>query len=120
MPTTTIYDSLGGETGVAEIIEELYRRLLDDPTTKPQFDGVDMPRQIERFTAWFSGAVGGPDTYRGPSLRATHAGLGIDDEQFNTTAVHLMAILNERNTADDVITQIAEALTALRPDIVTA
>jgi len=116
----SLYEAVGGAIGLAEICDELYRRLPADPTTKGYFDGVDLTRQSQRLAGWLSGALGGPELYQGPSLRATHAGMGVTDAAFDATAVHLVAILNERGIDSAAIDDIGAALTALRPEIVTA
>jgi hemoglobin len=117
----TLYDALGAEPGVAAIVRELYDRLLADPTTKGYFDGVDMEgKQIPGFTAWLIGGLGGPNTYQGPSLRTTHAGMGITDAALDTTAIHLLAILDERGVDSWALDEITTVLSSLRPEIVTA
>jgi|SRR3954469_9470821 hemoglobin len=116
----SLYDTLGGETGLGEIVRKLYARLLDDPTTKDYFDGVDMDRQADRLAAWLSGPLGGPNVYDGPSLRATHAGMGVTDVAFDSTSTHLVAILHERGIPADAIDELGTAVTSLRPEVVSA
>jgi hemoglobin len=116
--TAPIYATLGGESGIAEITGELYKRLLDDEETRGYFDDVDMDRLEHHQRAFLTAAFGGPDGYSGRALRPAHAGLGITDVAFNTVATHLISILHERQVPADVVTNIGQSLSTLRPDVV--
>jgi hypothetical protein len=56
----SIYDAIGGEATVGAVVDELYRRLLDDSAPKRYFDGVDMVQLARHQRAFITAALGGP------------------------------------------------------------
>jgi hemoglobin len=116
----TIYDTIGGGTAVGAVVDELYRRALDDPDLKGYFDGIDM-NQLNRHQRMFvAAALGGPGAYQGRAMGEAHAGLSITGDAFDRVAMHLVAILRENGVDEDTVEQIADSLGPLRPQIVTA
>lgn len=116
----SIYDAIGGEAAVGAVVDELYRRLLNDSALKGYFDGVDMDQLARHQRAFITAALGGPGPYTGRAMGVAHTGLGITDDAFDRVAEHLVAILRERGVDEATVGQIGDGLAPLRPDIVTA
>ena len=64
--------------------------------------------------------MGGPVEYSGRELGEAHARLHIGDEEFSAIIEHLVAALREFDVPPDIIDRVVTALSATRPDIVTA
>ena len=60
--TETIYDRLGGEAGLREVVGVFYRSIFDDPVLQPVF-GSPVPTHVDHLTAFLG------EVYRG--LRIT-------------------------------------------------
>jgi len=116
----SIYDTIGGEAKVATVVDELYRRLLDDPALTGYFDGVDMDQLARHQRAFITAALGGPGPYTGRAMSVAHTGLNITDEAFDRVAEHLIAILREQRVDEETLGQIGGSLAPLRPEVVTA
>ena len=75
----TIYDSIGGGAAVGAVVDELYRRALDDPDLKGYFDGIDMDRlnrgliHKECSVKWPRWIARGPKPDFDRDTRACHA-----------------------------------------------
>jgi hemoglobin len=115
----TIYDDIGGATGVATAVDHFYARVLADPEVGHYFDGVAMPRQIMHLRAFLAAALGGPQRYLGRDVREAHAGLGINEAAFERTIGHLVATLGHLGVSADTIGEIGSRLAPLRPQIVS-
>jgi Bacterial-like globin len=73
----TLYERLGGEAAIKEIVWLFYQRVIADPQLVGYFSGVDMMRQRRHMATFLSGALGGPRTYTGRDLETAHAGVGV-------------------------------------------
>ena len=78
----SLYDQLGGAPAIHAALDRFYEQVEEDPELAPYFDGIDFEKLKERIAPFFSTALGGPDVYQGPGLRATHRRVrnrGLDD-----------------------------------------
>jgi hemoglobin len=116
----TIYDEIGGATGVATAVDDFYARVLRDPEVGHYFDGIAMPRQIMHLRAFLAAALGGPELFSGRGLDAAHADLRITPEAFDAVVEHLAVTLHDLGTSDDIVRRVRVRLEGLRGDIVTA
>jgi len=114
----TIYDTIGGQAAVGTLVNELYRRALDDPDLNGYFAGTDMALLHRHQRAFIAAALGGPWTYHGRAMGDAHAGLNITDDAFDRVATHLVSILRENGVDEETIGHIADSLGPLRAQIV--
>jgi hemoglobin len=115
----SIYDAIGGEPALAAVVDDFYVRVLADPQLAGFFAGTDMPRLKGRQVEFFAAALGGPDYYRGASMRQAHAGRGIGQADFDRVAFHLTAALDAAGVPGEIIAQVAAAVMPLADDIVS-
>jgi hemoglobin len=115
----SIYESIGGGSALAAVVDDFYVRVLADPQLAGFFAGVNMQKLKGRQVQFFAAALGGPDPYRGATMRKAHADRGISQADFNKVAVHLVAALAAAGVPAETIAQIAEAITPLADDIVS-
>jgi hemoglobin len=116
----TIYDTIGGEAAVGAVVDELYRRTLNDLRLKRYFDSTDMDRLNRHQRAFIAAALGKPGTYQGRAIGQAHAGMDITDDAFDRVATHLVAVLRENGVDEETVRHIADSLGPLRTQIVTA
>jgi hemoglobin len=106
----SLYERIGGEAAVMAAVDLFYKKVMDDPLTRPFFATLDMPAQVRKQVAFMTVAFGGPDEYRGRDLRTAHAPLrsrGLGDQHFDAVARHLEATLQDLGVDPPLI---AEAL----------
>ncbi len=116
----TIYDTIGGGAAVGAVVDELYRRTLDDLHLKGYFDSTDMDRLNRHQRAFMAAALGKPGTYQGRAMGQAHAGMNITDDAFDRVATHLVAVLRENGVDEETVRHIADSLGPPRTQIVTA
>jgi len=115
----SIYESIGGGSALAAVVDDFYARVLADPQLAGFFSGANMPKLKGRQVEFFAAALGGPDLYQGASMRKVHAGRGISQADFDKVAVHLTAALAAAGVPAVTIAQIVAAITPLADDIVS-
>jgi hemoglobin len=115
---TTLYRRIGGETAIHAAVERFYERVLADPSLNHFFNGVSMPRLKAHQFAFLSQALGGPKQYSGSSMDKAHAKLAIEQRHFDSVAVHLVETLRELSVPEDIIGEVATAVTPLSGQVV--
>ena len=116
----TVYERIGGEAGVAALLEGLYTRALNDLLFDPFFAKIDIQRLKRHQHAFISQAVGGPQQYSGPSLVQSHAHLQIEARHFDAFVEHLHGALQDIGAAEDVTEQVLGQVRPLRGIIVNS
>ncbi len=96
---TNLFQRLGGATGVAEVVEDMYRRILDDPELAPFFEHVEMDRLRRMQYQFMASALDGPETYTGAELTAIHRGRGITEHHFSKFCGHFADAIEERGAS---------------------
>ena len=115
----TLYDQLGGTDSITAVVAEFYGRVLADDTLSPLFIGVDLDR-LHRHQAKFIGyALGGPNQYKGRTMRAAHQDLAITETQFFAVAGHLAASLSAFDVPQHLIDQVIQHVAQLKDEVVT-
>jgi hemoglobin len=91
----TLFERLGGEAAIAELIHDFYDRVLADPELKPFFKhtSIDKLRRMQR--EFFSAALDGPINYTGRPLSHVHHGRGITKHHFALYVNHLLDTLRD-------------------------
>lgn len=100
----SLYERLGGHTGVGALVEAFYDSVMRDPELAPFFKHVRSDRLHDMQTAFFAAALGGPVDYSGPSIGRAHKGLGIKLRHVQRFVQHLFETLAgfELSNADRV------------------
>ena len=113
----TLFESVGGEQVIAELIDEFYDRVLVDPELKPFFKdtSVDKLRRMQR--EFFSAALDGPITYTGRPLSHVHHGKGITKHHFARYVGHLIDTLRSRNITDQDVNDIISRISTYANEI---
>lgn len=107
---STLYDRIGGEEGIALLVDSFYERVLADPELKHYFEGkpLDKLRRMQR--EFFAMATGGPIVYTGRPLSQIHRPLAISRREFQRFTEHLIQTLEQRGDVSrpDVLDLIAK------------
>jgi hemoglobin len=118
--TPTLFEELGGETGLMAAVDLFYTKVLADPVTRPFFDGLDMAAQTAKQISFMSRAMGGPEEYRGRDLRSAHAPLvarGLGDRHFDAVATHLAETLRELGATEGLVERALAIVAGTRNEV---
>jgi hemoglobin len=102
----TLFERIGGEKVIAELIHDFYDRVMADPELKPFFKhtSIDKLRRMQR--EFFSAALDGPITYSGRPLSHVHHERGITKHHFALYVNHLLDTLRDRGINDQDVNEI--------------
>lgn len=117
MQSTTLYEKLGGEQAIKQVVDDFYTRVLADDTVNSFFAHTDMEKQRRHQTAFISFVLGSPIPYTGRSMEKAHVGLNLQPEHFDAIVKYLSEALEvhhvppaEINTIRDRIATLKEAV----------
>lgn len=111
--TTNLYEKLGGQATIEQVVDDFYKRVLADDTVNHFFAHTDMQKQRRHQTAFISYALGGPQ-YTGRSMEKAHEGLHLQPEHFDAIVKHLGDTLAAHGVSQEDISVIAARIGTLR------
>ena len=96
---STLYEKLGGEETVKLVVENFYKRVLNDDRINHFFEDVDMLKQKMHQIDFLTYAFEGSERYRGSTMKEVHKKLvqekGLSEEHFNAFVEDLVETLKE-------------------------
>jgi hemoglobin len=117
----TLYQRLGGYDAVSAVVGEFADRLFADAKLSAFFGSWDREKQ-DRFkqlnVLLVCNGTGGPCTYIGRSMPASHQGMGVDDARFDQVAGHLVATLGKFKVPEKEKKELLDIIGSLRGQIV--
>ncbi|HEY4682138.1 MAG TPA: nuclear transport factor 2 family protein [Candidatus Acidoferrales bacterium] len=94
----SLYKRLGGYDAIAAVTDDFIGRLVADQQLGRFFTGAstDSKKRIRQLVVdQLCAATGGPCVYIGRSMKASHEGLGITEDDWNAAVNHLVATLDK-------------------------
>ncbi len=118
VPERSVYDGLGGQPGVEALVDELLVRIVDDARINHFFVDTDLERFREKLIEQVCFEAGGPCEYTGESMKASHAGHGIDEPAFNALVEVLIDAMDARGIPVPIQNRFLRRLAPMHADIV--
>lgn len=96
----SLYERLGGEPAIEALVDNFYKRVMDDPDLLPIFRNTPIDRLRTMQREFFAMALGGPIAYTGRPLSHVHHGRGITTYHFSRFVEHLVETLIDNGISD--------------------
>jgi hemoglobin len=114
----TLYDRVGGRSGVAVLVDSFYAKVLADDSLRDFFSGVPMDHLKKMQEEFFSIALGGPSEYSDIKLAHAHHGKNISTRHFNRFVEILFSTLSELDMTEEERYQMISQINTFVDDIV--
>ncbi len=114
-----LFDSLGGQPGIARIADDAVALYMTDPRLRSYFDNINPDWLKPRFANFICHVTDGPCTYRGRSMAASHRGLHVDEAAFDAVVEDLQAALRRERIPFWTQNRLLARLAPMERDIVT-
>lgn len=133
-----LFDRLGGEPGISNIVADFFPRALQDPRVNWQRKGVksgglfrrsapvaweatpqNAARLQKHFVQFLALATGGPARYEGKDMKAAHDGMKISNPEFDAVIGDLKASLDKLQIPNKEQKELLAIIESTRPQIVT-
>jgi hemoglobin len=117
----SLYKRLGGRDGIALVVGDFTANMAADPRVNERFKGMKPP-QIEKFKSNLADqicdATGGPCSYLGKDMKASHQGMKISEAEWNATVENLVKALDKNKVDAKSKDELLAALGPMKKDIV--
>ena len=132
-----LYDRLGGEGGIRDIVDDFTTRAMNDPRVNWTRKGVtkggivhrsasvewnptdpnveQMKKHIAQFLAL---STGGPSAYDGKDMKGAHAGMRISNPEFDAAVGDMKATLDKLHIGDREQKELLAIIESTRQQIV--
>ena len=118
MSDKPLYERLGGKPAITAVVEDFVGRVATDDRINGKFANTDIPRLKMLLVEQICQASGGPCSYTGRSMKATHAGMGVSKADFDALVGDLVATLNKFKVPEREKNELLGALAPMKKDIV--
>ncbi len=118
-PDDRLYLALGGEAGVARIIDRLVEGLTTDPRIEGIFAASDLARLRRTLREQVCYLAGGPCTYTGRDMASVHADHGITSREFNALVEQLQFAMQAEGVGNRAQNRLLAKLAPMQRAIVT-
>ncbi len=134
----SLYERLGAEAGISNIVADFAQRVLDDPRVNWTRQGVSSggflhsskadtwnptPENVEllkkHLTEFVGLATGGPAKYTGKQIETAHAKMDISNPEFDAAMGDLKASLDKLKIPNTEQKELLAIVESTRPEIVT-
>lgn len=114
----TLYERLGGATGIARIVDDIWANHTSNPLVRQRYVDSD-PERVKRVVREMFGAgTGGPETYTGKPMLEAHRGMNISDQEFNAVIDDVMRALAKNGIGHREQNEVLCILWSMRGEIV--
>jgi hemoglobin len=120
-PSASLYERLGGYDGVAAIVDDLLPRLHGDPSLAVYWKGKckdSLKKDRQLLVDFLGAAFGGPVVYLGRTMKMSHEGLGITDEEWRRFIEHVTATLRNQAIPEREANEFLAAAEGLKAEVV--
>lgn len=116
--TATLYERLGGESGIRKIANDVLDKNLRNPHIGHHFRNVDMDRLKQLVFEFFSMGTGGPHQYTGRDMLTAHTGLNISEKDFQLANNDTIEALEENGVGKTEINEVIAILNSMKGEVV--
>jgi hemoglobin len=119
--TESLYHRLGGYDAIAAATDDLLARLQADPQLRDYWKGASTNNQRKArqlIVDFMTEAAGGPAYYTGRDMQTSHAGMHIDDQDWDAFMSHAAATLDHFGVPAQEQADVLAFFTSLKPEVV--
>jgi hemoglobin len=116
----SLYQRLGGTTGITNIANDIVENHLANPAISPRFKNMKMsPDELKHAAAtFFIAGTGGSNNYQGQDMLAAHKGMNISALEFMTVLDDALSALAKNEVGQREQEEVLFILYSMRGDIV--
>ncbi|MEQ1759375.1 MAG: group 1 truncated hemoglobin [Vicinamibacterales bacterium] len=117
--SASLYDRLGGEIGIAALVEDAMAAHLTNPIVQTRFQNIKDIEHAKKMAREFFGAgSGGPEPYTGRDMRTTHRGMNISEQEYVAVMDDIMGALDKHGIDDVTKKDVLAIMYSLKNEIV--
>lgn len=114
----TVYEQIGGEKKIEEIVDNFITEIEFNPEIFPYFENSDVSRFREKLIEHLCMLTAGPCQYTGDTMVQVHAGMGITERHFNLGVDLFINAMDKANVSHPLQNKVIATMTHTRDDII--
>lgn len=110
-----------GRAAIAIVVDDFVANMVADSRVNARFQGMQPPAVFKlksHLSDQICEATGGPCSYLGRDMKATHAGMNITEAEWNATVENLVKALDKHKVGAKEKSELLSALGPMKRDIV--
>ena len=120
-PPPSLCKRLGGRDGIALVVDDFVANMVADPRVNNRFQGMPPPAVFKlrsNLADQICDATGGPCSYLGRDMKATHRGMQITDGEWDATVENLVRALDKHKVGAKEKSELLGLLGPMKGEIV--
>ncbi|WP_337843097.1 group 1 truncated hemoglobin [Rheinheimera sp.] len=117
-PAGTLYQRLGGQTGLEQMVDHLLQSIATDPSIVHHFEDTDIARFRTLLIEQLCELSQGPCKYSGASMQESHTGFQISKAHFDALVNHLIDAMQQQGISISAQNELLALLAPMYPDVV--
>ncbi|PHZ86279.1 group I truncated hemoglobin [Paremcibacter congregatus] len=114
----TLYDKIGGQAAITQVVTRTLDLSLQDPRIKHTFARSKMDRLAKHISDQVCQLTGGPCIYTGVTMKKAHVGLELTTLHFNALVENLQQAMREANIPTATQNKLLALLAPMHRDVV--
>ncbi len=115
--SATLFERLGGQTGITAIASDLVDLHLDNPLISTRFENKDPARLKHGAATFFITGTGGPQCYEGKDMVGVHKNMNISAEEFMAAIDDALTALARNNVGQREQEEVLYILYSMRKEV---
>jgi hemoglobin len=115
---TSLYERLGGRDGITRITRTLIENHMANPLVNARYAASDMDKVERRVIEFFCAGAGGPETYTGRDMLATHKGMNVSEQEFVAVVDDAMSALDAHGIDASTRSEVLAILWSLKGQVI--
>lgn len=117
-PGTTLYDELGGEKKIAEIVDNFINEIEFNRVMFEYFRESDIDRFREKLNEHLCLLANGPCEYTGDSMADVHTGMNISEADFNLGVDLFIRAMDRADVPHPLQNRLLQVMAPLRKEMI--
>jgi len=123
MENESLFERLGGSSGIERIVDEVASRHLENPAIRARFRPyLEQPAELDKLkhhlARFLELGSGGPQRYTGRDMKSAHAGMNISPAEYMAALDDILAALTTVGIDDRTRNDVLAIAWSLKGDIV--
>jgi len=122
MTSASLFERLGGSTGIKAIVDDIVLLHMDNPVVQARFRPyLETPDKIElvkkHTCAFLEAGSGGPAQYTGRSMKDAHRGMNVSEAEYMAAVDDILAALRKHRIDDQTQKDVLAIAYSLKGEI---
>jgi hemoglobin len=122
MKNSSLFERLGGSTGINALVEDIVALHMDNPVIRARFRPyLETPDKLavtkKHLCAFLEAGSGGSAKYAGRSMQDTHRGMNINEAEYMAATDDILAVLRKHQIDEQTQKDVLAIAYSLKGDI---